>query len=39
MRAEVALAGAGIRSMDSEPQDLAQDLVSAYLHVKDTAAL
>lgn len=38
-RAEVSLVGAGIRSMDSEPQDLAQDLVSAYLHVKDTAAL
>lgn len=38
-RAEMTLAAAGLQNIDAEPEELAQALVSAYLRVKETAAL
>ncbi len=38
-RAESVLAGSGVKSVDSEPKDLTQALVSTYLLVKETARL
>ncbi len=38
-RASTALTLSGVQNIDSDPQDLAQSLVSAYLVVKETAAL
>jgi uncharacterized protein (DUF58 family) len=38
-RAEMVLQSGGVRSIDAEPEELAQALVSAYLIVKETAAL
>ncbi|MBS1704496.1 MAG: DUF58 domain-containing protein [Armatimonadetes bacterium] len=38
-RAEMVLSSVGLQSIDSEPQDLAQSLVTAYMIVKETAAL
>lgn len=37
--AEFKLSAGGVRSIDAEPKDLAQALVSAYLVAKETAAL
>lgn len=38
-RAEIALQNAGVQNIDSEPEELAQALVSAYLIAKETSAI